>query len=64
MGGRRKKNVHHTERTWHSLTELKNYFIQSKVEKIKSFNGHTLVTNKATYTLGPEELHVDTGKKK
>ena len=37
--------------TWNSLTQLKEYIESNTKEKIKSFDGIYLVTNKYTYSL-------------
>lgn len=52
---------HFTEKNWGSLTQLKTYFDGQKGkgrEKVLSFEGHTLETNKAIYILSFDGLHV------
>lgn len=54
-----KKNF--TEKKWGSLSQLKTYFDGQKGrgrEKVLSFVGHTLETNKAIYMLSPDGLHI------
>lgn len=49
------------ERNWGSLTQLKTYFDGLKGrgrEKVVSFEGHTLETNKAIYMLSFDGLHI------
>jgi len=41
----------HLTRSWGSLTDLKKYLETKTKEKVKSFNGFELVTNKGLYTL-------------
>lgn len=55
----RKKSL--AEMNWGSLSALKGYIERNiKGEKILSFEGHTLTTNKAVYMLGPDGLKVTT----
>lgn len=46
-----------TERSWNSLTQLKEYFEKEKIEKIVSFNGAVLETKTAYYSLAFGELN-------
>jgi len=39
------------ERSWNSLTQLKEYFEKEKTEKVVSFDGSVLETKGAYYTL-------------
>ena len=41
----------HLTRSWGSLTDLKNYLETKTKEKVKSFNGFELVTNKGSYSI-------------
>jgi hypothetical protein len=41
----------HLTRCWGSLTDLKKYLETKTKEKVKTFNGKELVTNKGTYTI-------------
>ena len=41
---------------WNALIEFRDYLIKTKSEKIKTFNGHTLVTDKGTYGLFDGDL--------
>lgn len=41
----------HLTRRWGSLTDLKKYLETRTKEKVKSFNGFELVTNKGTYMI-------------
>ena len=53
---------HFTEKKWGSLSQLKSFFDNQKGrgrEKVLSFEGHTLETNKAIYTLSFDGLHVN-----
>lgn len=43
---------------WHSLSQLKEAIELSGEEKVVSFVGHTLITNKYKYMLGSERLYV------
>lgn len=59
MKKRVKKTKTIQEMQWSSLTAVKGYIERSvKGEKVLSFVGHTLITNKALYSLGPEGLNV------
>lgn len=48
-----------TEKRWHSLSSVKGH-IERNIpgEIIKSFDGHSLTTNKATYTLYDSTLNI------
>ena len=51
-----------TDRNWSSLSQLKTYFENQKGrgrERVLSFIGHTLETNKAVYKLGPDGLIIE-----
>lgn len=51
-----------TEKNWSSLSQLKTFFNNQKGrgrEKVLSFVGHTLETNKAIYKLGPDGLIIE-----
>jgi len=48
------------EKNWNSLTDLKNYLIDNKIEKVIKFNGFELITNKATYMLFDGQLTIKT----
>ena len=51
-----------TDRNWSSLSQLKTYFENQKGrgrERVLSFIGHTLETNKAIYKLGPDGLIIE-----
>lgn len=53
---------HFTEKNWGSLSQLKTFFDNQKGrgrEKVLSFVGHTLETNKAIYTMSFDGLHVN-----
>ena len=39
------------ERSWNSLTQLKEYFEKEKIETVVNFNGEVLETKKAYYKL-------------
>lgn len=39
------------ERSWNSLTQLKEYFEKEKIETVVNFNGEVLETKKAYYRL-------------
>lgn len=41
----------HLTRSWGSLTDLKNYLESKTKEKVKSFNGFELITNKGSYSI-------------
>ena len=43
-------------RTWRSLTQVKKYIELHKLEKVKSFNGWELVTDKNIYGLCDGQL--------
>ena len=47
-----------TERTWNSLTQVKDYLESNTKEKIEYFDGATLVTNKNTYGLAFGKLNI------
>ena len=53
---------HFTEKNWSSLSQLKTFFNNQKGrgrEKVLSFVGHTLETNKAICKLGPDGLIIE-----
>ena len=53
---------HFTEKNWSSLSQLKTFFNNQKGrgrEKVLSFVGPTLETNKAIYKLGPDGLIIE-----
>jgi hypothetical protein len=53
---------HFTEKNWSSLSQLNSFFNNQKGrgrEKVLSFIGHTLETNKAIYKLGPDGLIIE-----
>ena len=57
---------HFTEKKWSSLSQLKTFFNNQKGrgrEKVISFVGHTLETNKAIYKLDFDGLIVEDKKK-
>jgi len=57
---------HFTEKKWSSLSQLKTFFNNQKGrgrEKVVSFVGHTLETNKAIYKLDFDGLIVEDKKK-
>lgn len=45
------KSVAHLTRSWNSLDSLSTYLTNNKLEKVKEFNGYSLLTNKRLYTL-------------
>lgn len=52
---------HFTEKNWGSLKQLKTHFDNQTHrgrERVLSFTGHTLETNKAIYMLSFDGLHV------
>jgi hypothetical protein len=38
-------------KTWNALIDFHDYLVRTKAEKVKDFNGHTLVTDKGEYGL-------------
>jgi len=46
------------KKNWNSLTEVKNYIETKTSEKIESFNGWKLMTDKNIYTLAFGILNV------
>jgi hypothetical protein len=46
----------HLERSWNSLSDLKNYLETKTKEKVIKFDGVQLVTNKGVYGLAMKEL--------
>jgi hypothetical protein len=57
---------HFTEKNWSSLSQLNSFFNNQKGrgrEKVLSFIGHTLETNKAIYKLDFDGLIVEEKKK-
>jgi hypothetical protein len=43
--------VKYRTKRWNALIEFRDYLLRTKEEKIRTFNGHTLVTDKGTYGL-------------
>lgn len=57
---------HFTEKNWGSLSQLKTFFDSQKGrgrERVLSFIGHTLETNKAIYKLSFDGLIIEEKKK-
>jgi hypothetical protein len=52
--------VKHLLRSWNSLGDVKRYLETHTKEKILSFNGFELVTNKGTYGLALKQLRFTT----
>ena len=50
------RKMNHLDRSWNSLSDLKNYLETKTKEKIIKFDGIQLVTNKGTYGLAMREL--------
>ena len=48
--------MNHLDRSWNSLSDLKNYLETKTKEKIIKFDGIQLVTNKGKYGLAMREL--------
>lgn len=46
------------KRTWRNLTQLKNHIELHDLEKVKSFNGAELVTDKAFYELSDGKIRI------
>ena len=46
----------HLTRKWNSLYDLSEYLEKNGIEKIKNFDGASLLTNKRYYTLYQGEL--------
>jgi hypothetical protein len=46
-----RKSMKHLTRRWGSLTDLKRYLETKTKEKVISFNGFELVTNKGSYSI-------------
>lgn len=49
---------------WHSLSDFRDYLLKQNKEKIISFNGYELITNKAKYGLLFGKLSITENKKK
>lgn len=57
MKSKRSKSL--DQMNWNSLASLKGHIERNiKGEKVEQFVGHTLTTNKAIYTLGPDGLNI------
>jgi len=50
------QHMKHLKRSWSSLGDVKKYLETNTKEKVISFNGFELVTNKGTYGLALKEL--------
>lgn len=46
------------KKNWQSLTQLKNHIEKNKLEKVISFDGAQLITDKATYGLYAGEISI------
>lgn len=48
------------KKNWHSLSQLRDYILEHHLdEEVIRFVGYELVTNYATYKLGPDGLIVE-----
>ena len=43
--------MNHLQRSWNSLSDLRDYLVKNKLEKVKYFDGWQLVTDKRQYQL-------------
>ena len=58
------KSSKYRTKKWNSLTELKDYLVRTKAEKIISFDGIALVTDSGSYGLAMGKLKFTEKKKK
>jgi hypothetical protein len=50
------------DRKWDTLIQFREYLEKNTNEKIESFNGWQLVTNKGTYSIAWNQLYFDEKK--
>ena len=55
----KKKDHRIRKKSYGSLSELRNEIQRDNVEKVKDFCGHSLLTNRHTYSMVDGQIYVD-----